>query len=41
MGDLKKKIKEVHPPLRNDLHDDLKLIIRGCLAKDPTKRFTI
>jgi serine/threonine protein kinase len=41
MEELKKNIRNHHPQLRSDLHDDIKLIIRGCLSKDPKKRFTI
>ncbi len=41
MDELKKNIRNHHPHLSNDLHDDIKLIIRGCLTKDPNKRFTI
>lgn len=41
MDELKNNIRSHHPQLKNDLHDDIKLIIRGCLTKDPNKRFTI
>lgn len=41
MEELKKNIRSHHPLLKNELHDDIKLIIRGCLTKDPNKRFTI
>jgi serine/threonine protein kinase len=33
--ELKKKIKGFTPCIRKDLHKDIRLILRGCLAKHP------
>lgn len=38
---LRKNIQNAHPKLRSDLHEDIKLIIRGCLMKDPKNRFSL
>jgi len=40
LDELRKKIKEENPSIRNDLHPDVAMILRGCLVKDPIHRMT-
>ena len=41
MNELRSRIKFTFPEVRKDIHPDIKLIIRGCLSKDPLRRISV
>ena len=41
MKDLRSKIRFTFPNIRRDIHTDIRLILNGCLLKDPSKRMQV
>lgn len=41
LSELRKKIRYVSPDIREDIHEDLKIILKGCLTKHPQNRMSI
>jgi len=41
MKDLRSKIRFTFPSIRRDIHPDIRLILMGCLSKDPHKRMPV
>lgn len=41
LSELRRKIRYITPEIRDDIHDDLKSILKGCLTKHPQNRMSI